>query len=292
MSQVMVIGVVNGVMYGLLALGVVMIYRGTRVLSFAQPELGTVTAFITWALVTQHGWPWLAGAGVGIAVAVVASLLFERLVVRPMADAPRLSVTVATIGMMLLTLGVSAKVWGGSPRSLPPPISGLGRQVAGVFVSPTQLLSLVVAVLLGVGLTRFLRRSDFGLGVLAASEDTTAARLNGIPVDRVSAFTWGVAGALAGIAALFIFPTLGAFTFGMMIKFFIFGLAAALVGGLTSLTGAFVGGLVVGVLTESAKYAFLGSPVPGADTILVFVLIVGVLLLRPQGLLGRAGRTV
>lgn len=292
MAQALVFGLVNGAIYGLLALGIVMIYRGTRVLSFAQPELGTVAAYITWYVAVERGQPWLVGAAAGLAIVTVASLLFERLVVRRMTDAPRLALTVATVGFMLLTLAVEAKIWGGSPKYLPPPIAG-GYAIPGlgVFVSPTQLMSIAVLAGLGFGLTWFLRRSDFGLGVLAASQDTEAARLNGVPVDRVSMFTWAVAGVLAGIAALLITPTLGAVNFGMMTSLFVPALAAALIGGLTSLSGAFVGGIVVGIGTEVAKYLFLTSSVPGAETILTFVLIVGVLLFRPQGLLGRAGRT-
>jgi branched-chain amino acid transport system permease protein len=290
MAQAIVFGIVNGALYGLLALGIVMIYRGTKVLSFAQPELGTVAAFVTWFFVVRQGWPWLVAAAIGLSVCVGASLVFERLVIRPMADAPRLSVTVATVGMMLLTIAVQAKVWGGSPRYLPGPIDGQGVRIVGVFVSPTAMLAIVTVAVLGLGITWFLRRSDFGLGVLAASQDTVAARLNGVPVHRVSMFTWGVAGLLAGMAALFIAPALGATTYGMMISWFVFAMAAALIGGLTNLTGAFVGGLIVGILTEVSRYLFLRVDVPGPDTILVFVLIVGVLLLRPHGLLGRAGR--
>lgn len=290
MTQALVFGVLNGALYGLLALGIVMIYRGTRVLSFAQPELGTVAAYVTWFFTVEQGLPWVVAAAIGLAVCVAASVAFERVVIRPMAEAPRLSVTVATVGMMLLTIAVEAKVWGGSPKFLPGPLTGQGPKVLGVFVSPTAIVSVALVAVLGLGLTAFLRRSDFGLGVLATSQDSQAARLNGIPVHRVSAFTWATAGLLAGVAALFIAPALGALTFGMMTSWFVFGMAAALIGGLTNLSGAFVGGLVVGVLTEVSKYLFLRVDVPGPESILVFVLIVVVLLVRPQGLLGRAGR--
>ncbi|HEX9890136.1 MAG TPA: branched-chain amino acid ABC transporter permease, partial [Nitriliruptorales bacterium] len=253
MSQALIIGVFNGAIYGLLALGIVMIYRGTRVLSFAQPELGTVAAFTTWYFAAEQGWPWLAALAVALTVVALASLAFERLVIRRMAHAPRLAVTVATVGFMLLTLAVEAKVWGGSPRKLPHPIDGSHR-VLGVFISNTQLIALVTLAVLGFGLTWFLRRSDFGLGVLAASQDEEAARLNGVPVARVSAFTWVVAGVLAGIATVLIAPTIGSVTFGMTSELFVPALAAALLGGLTSLAGAFVGGIVVGIGTELAQF--------------------------------------
>lgn len=289
MSQALLFGVFNGAIYGLLALGIVMIYRGTKVLSFAQPELGTIAAFITWYFVDKQEWPWLAAAAVGLAVVAIASLVFERVVIRRMADAPRLAVTVATVGFMLLALAVEAKVWGGSPRRLPHPIAGTHR-IFEVFISNTQLISLVSLAVLGFGLTWFLRRSDFGLGVLAASQDVEAARLNGVPVSRVSAFTWVVAGVLAGIATLLIAPTIGAVSFGMTSRLFVPALAAALLGGLTSLSGAFVGGLVIGIGTEAARFAFISSSIPGPEWILTFLLIVAVLLFRPQGLLGRTER--
>ncbi|MHB8438113.1 MAG: ABC transporter permease subunit, partial [Acidimicrobiales bacterium] len=126
------------------------------------------------------------------------------------------------------------------------------------------------------------------LAVSAAAQDATAARLVGLPLNRISMFTWGASSVLSAIAALLIEPTITLIApNGLGLQLFICGLAAALLGGLSSLSGAFVGGLVVGVLTSEVTFKVPGS-IPGAFTIVLFAVVVGVLLFRPQGLLGRA----
>src|SRR5207302_1255173 len=165
--------------------------------------------YAAWEVTTQHHAPWIAGALAAVVLAGAIGLLFERLIVRPMADAPRMTVAVATIGLLSLMLAFESVFFGPSPRLLRPPIAGLGTKVFGVYVSPTQWLSLGVVVVVGVGLATFLRRTDFGLGVLAAAEDPTAVRLVGVRLSRVSAFVWGTSAVLSAVAALLIEPTVG-----------------------------------------------------------------------------------
>ena len=286
-AQSLVIGLVQGGTYGLIALGLVLAYRGSRVLNFAQAEIGTASLFIAWIVAGAWRQPYWMGALAALAFALVVGLVFERFVVRPMADAPRLSVAVATIGLFGLLVALEAYLNGPTPRFLSPPLGGQGVQIAGVFVSPTQFLTFGVIAAIAAALTFFLRRTDFGLAVLAAAEDSTAARLVGVPLSRVSMFTWGVAALLSSIAALLIEPTITLISpNGIGIRLFICGLAAALLGGMTSLVGAFVGGLVVGVLTAEATY-LAPDGFNGAFTVVLFVIVMGVLLLRPQGLLGK-----
>jgi branched-chain amino acid transport system permease protein len=289
--QAVVAGVASGAIYGLVALGIVLVYKGSRVLNFAQGEIGTLSLFVAWWMVDDRdglGLPWLVGAAAAVAVAAVVSAAFERFVVREMEEAGRLAVAVATVGLLLLLVAVELKVWGPSPKFLDPPVRGLGPRLADVYVSPTQLLALATAALVGLGLTAFLRRTDFGLGVLATAQDPSAARLVGVKVRRVSMFTWVTAGVLGALAALLVEPTVGVFAPGFMTRFFVFSLAAALIGGLTSLPGAFAGGIVVGVSDQVVQYQFIESDVPGTPVIAVFAVILVVLLLRPQGLLGQA----
>lgn len=285
MGQNLVLGLVYGGIYGLLAVGIVLVYRGSRVLNFAQGELGTLGLYAAWWLSTEHGLPWIVGALGAVAVATAIGLGFERFVVRPMGEESRLSVAVATVGLLLFLLAVGFRFFGESPRSVAGPIRG-GIDLAGVIVSGTQILALVVTVLIGVGLTVLLRKTDFGLAVLAAADDPTAVRLVGVPLRRVSAFTWGTGAAISALAALLIEPTVGVFTPGFASELFVMGLAAALVGGLTSLPGAFAGGLVVGLLEVFVRDATLTSSLPGIPILSVFALILVVLLARPQGLFG------
>jgi len=291
MGQTLVSGLANGGVYALLAVGIVLVYKGSRVLNFAQGEMGTFGLFVAFWLISERDVPWVVGALAAIVAVAAIGFLFERVVVRSMGDAPRLTVAVATIGLLLLLFALELKIFGPSPRILEPPISGLGVQVASFYVSPTQILALLTAIGLGVALAVFLKRTDFGLGVLAASQDPSATRLVGIRVGRVSAFTWALAGGISALAALLIAPTIGVFAAGFMTGLFVRGLAGALLGGLTSLPGAFVGGVAVGVIEALVGQRFVQSTFPGIQSVAVMIVIVLVLLVRPFGLFGKASTT-
>jgi branched-chain amino acid transport system permease protein len=288
MAEAIVIGLITGSIYGLFALGVVLVYRGSGALNFAQGEIGTAALFAAWWVSTKNEMPWLIGALAAIAFAILIGLAFERLIVRRMVNAGRVAVTIATVGLLSFLVAGEYQLLSATPRTFRAPVSGTGVQIFGAFVSPTQMIGLVVTAVLAVGLALFLKRTDFGLGVLAASEDPVTVRLVGIRVGRVSAFVWGTGAALGAIAALLIEPTIGVFTPGFgSTNLFLRGLAAAVVGGLTSLPGAVVGGLVVGLLEQMSGYLFIDVSLPGVRTLAVFILVLATLLLRPSGLFGR-----
>jgi branched-chain amino acid transport system permease protein len=286
MGQVLVLGVVAGGIYALFALATVLVYRGTRVLHFGQGELGTLGLVLAASLVKDHGAPWIVAAIAAVALTTAIGVAFERFVVRRMRDVARVSIAVATVGLSLFLLSGELLRVGVTPRSMRGPVGGIGPRIAGVVVSPTQIIGLVVALGAGVALTLWLRRTDFGLGVLAAAQDTSAARLVGVPVNRVSAFVWGTGAALSTIACLLVAPSLGAFAPGAFGRLFLFGLTAAIVGGLTSLPGAFAGGLVVGLVEAGAGRIFADSSLPGVKTLAVFILLLVTLTVRPNGLFG------
>lgn len=288
MSRAIVLGLVTGSIYGLFALGVVLVYRGSGALNFAQGELGTVALFAGWWIITKHDYPWILGTAAAILFAVLVGIAFERLVVRRMVNSGRVAVSIATVGLLSFLVAGEFQLLSATPRMVPPPVSGLGVKVFGVFVSPTQMIGIVVTIVLAAGLAMFLRRTDFGLGVLAASEDPVTVRLVGVRVSRVSTFVWGTGAGLGAIAAFMIEPTIGVFTPGFgSSNLFIRGLAAAVVGGLTSLPGAVIGGLVVGLIEQVSGHLFIDVALPGVRTLAVFVLVLLTLLIRPRGLFGR-----
>ncbi len=291
MGQVLVLGLISGGIYALFALGVVMVFRGTGVLSFAQGEIGTAALFVAAYLVTDNNWPWWLGAAAALLAATAMGALFEFGVVRRMIGADPVAVAVATVGLVLLLLSVEIQLVGQSPKQLAGPFKG-GVEIAGVIVSPTQIIALTLAVLLGFGLQAALRRTDFGLGILAAAADPTAARMVGVPLHRVSLTVWGAGAALSAIAAILVEPTVGVFVPGYASELYVVGLAAAVVGGLTSLPGAVVGGVVIGV-AESAAQRYLGQlpagggvlpdwayGLPGLRYVVVLVVLLVVLLGR------------
>ncbi|HVF04544.1 MAG TPA: branched-chain amino acid ABC transporter permease [Frankiaceae bacterium] len=282
------LGVVYGAIYGLIAVGIVLIYRGTKVVSFAQGEIGTFSLYLAWLLTTERGLPWWVGASAAILGATAIGVGFEFFVVRRMVHANRLSIAVATIGLASLLAAVELKLWGVTPRHLRAPVGGIGVKVGSVYVTPTQIISLVVLAGLGIGLALLLRGTDFGLGITAAADDPTAVRLVGVRLSHVSMFTWGAGAALASIAALLLEPTITVFAPDYAGRLFVAGMVAALVGGLSSLQGAFAGGIVVGVIEAYVRQRTLTSDVPGLTTVAMFALILVVLLVRPRGLLGKA----
>ncbi|MFA5786539.1 MAG: branched-chain amino acid ABC transporter permease [Actinomycetota bacterium] len=285
MGQTLILGLMTGGIYGLFALGIALVYRGSRTFNFAQGEIGTMGLFIAFGLVERVGLPWLVGALVAILAAALVGFVFERLVVRVMIDASRVAVAVGSVGLLMLLLAVEFKIVTVSARSLRAPIGGVGKEILGVVVSPTHMLSIGVAALVAVGLALMLKKTDFGLGVLAAAQDPVAVRLVGVPLARVSGFVWAMGAALSALAALLVEPTVGVFAPGYASELFLKGLAAAVVGGLTSLPGAFVGGLVVGVTEAGVSRVFASAAFPGIKSLTVLGLILCVLLFRPGGLL-------
>jgi branched-chain amino acid transport system permease protein len=277
-------GIAEGATYGLVALGVALVYKATRVINFAQAEIGTLSIYIAWEL-TQLGLP--------IAIATIIALVFAAImgagtefVLRPLGKAPALTVTVATLGIATALGAYQIVQFGPDPHNLPDLIAGRALAIGSVDFVWGRVLAMIITLGLGLGLYLFLRQTLFGLGVLAAAQDQTALKLQGLPYNRVSMFVWSAGAVLSALAGIVLAPTIGAFTpFFITTSVLIPALAAALVGGLTSLPGAFVGGLAIGITQNLAKF-YLNETLPGAEFVAVFGAVALVLLLRPRGLLG------
>jgi len=289
LERALVRGVIGGATYGFIALGLVLVYKSSGIFNFAQGEFGTVAVFTLW-LAHSNGVPYFFAMLLALVAAVAMGLVTERVVVRPLFDAPRVTLLVATAGVALLAIGV--EIWFGEPklRSLDPALPKLGRiSILGVQLSDQELLLMAVLVALGVVLALFFNRTNLGLAILGASQEPTATELVGISVKRLSSFTWGMAALLGGLAGILAIPIgkafgPGALTSGMLIP----GFTAAVVGGMTSLPGAFVGGAIVGVAQSLAVSASVFEDVPGSAALMVFVILVAILSVRPQGILGKA----
>ncbi|HVL80303.1 MAG TPA: branched-chain amino acid ABC transporter permease [Actinomycetota bacterium] len=299
MYSILISGITDGATYGLMALGIVLVYKATKVINFAQGEIGTFAIYLAWVATSELGahtghlgpipviglgLPVLFGAALAVVLAGGMGVAMERIVIRPMSDAAPLTITVATLGVSTVLGGIEFIIWDERPQNLPALISG-SAQLGDIFVAWGRLLALAVTIALGVAFYLFFKRSTFGLGVLAASQNPSSLRLMGIRLSVVSMFTWAMAGVLAAFAGIILAPTIGAFHPFFMTLLLIPSFAAALVGGLNSLPGAFLGGIVVGVVTAVSRYLW-GDALPGVEFVAQFALIVGVLALRPRGLLG------
>jgi branched-subunit amino acid ABC-type transport system permease component len=290
MSAVVLNGVFVGLIYGLLAVGLVVGYRGSRVVNFAYAETGMLGAFMftelrfgpEGPLGRDHGL-WLA-LPAGVAIAAALGALTEVLVVRPLRHAPRIRALVGTFAVGSLFFVYAARRWGLDPHPAGSLIDGDGIRIGGLSVQPGQLLILYVSIVVLVGLWALYRYTSFGLFLRATAIDPYAAGLVGINVNRTSMATWALAGALAGVSAILIAP-LVSFNTAFMTTLSIRGLAAALVGGLSNIGAAFSAGILIGV--AEAVIAFK-SPVLGITDVILAGFVLVLLVVRPTGLVRSA----
>ncbi len=282
--QYLLAGLSAGSLYALVALGLVLIYRSTRVLNFAHADIATVGTFIAFSMITS-GLPfWMAFAMAVLAGSVIAVVFyFGALVPAQRKGANHLGQVILTLGLALILQGLTVYRWGAEPDRLPFPLSDTKVWKVGlVYVSELSLGTLAAAAAASLILYLITQKTRLGLAMRATSENLQAAQTLGIPTRGVLAFAWGVAAALAVVAGVFLAPVLLLDPFFMLDAMFK-GLAAAVLGGLNSLPGAVLGGLILGV-AESLGGAYVSLEF---KTSLAFILIVVVLLARPEGLLGK-----
>jgi branched-chain amino acid transport system permease protein len=277
-------GVIVGAGYALVALGIVLIYKATRQFNFAQGEFGTMATFVAWMLL-ERGVPWVFSGLIAIATGIVLALVVERVVVRPLQNSPKVTVLVATLGVALFLIALQIIIGEAKLRGIPAMVTGDGFTISGAVVRPQDLM-----IILGLGVTGGVLaaffRSPIGTALLATSQEPFGARIAGISTNQMAMLTWGLAGLFGALAGL-LFAPLDAFTPGFMTqRRLIPGFTAAVLGGITSLPGAVVGGFVVGLIESFFGY-FLGEQVRGADGLGVFVALLAVLVVRPKGLLGK-----
>lgn len=287
LSQAFVIGIITGAAYSMVALGLVLVYKSSGVFNFAQGEFGTVGVYTAFAVVTFLEWPYAAAIVLGLLASLATGLATERFVIRPLADAPRVTLLVATAGVSLLAIG--AEFWRSGDVQLRflPPISQNVEfiKIAGVSISTQRILILLALAVVAGALAAFFR-SPYGLAILAASQEPTAAELMGVNVNRISQLVWGLAALLGGLAGVLLAGVTGQFAPGYLTaQALIPGFIGAVIGGLTSLPGAVLGGLLIGVLQALGGLSTFDA-IPGSSAVTVFVLLLGVLLVKPEGLLG------
>ena len=286
--QQVVSGLASGGIYASLALALVLIYRSTRVVNFAQGEMATFTTFIAWSL-THHGLTKWVAFPLTLLIAFLGGVLLQRVVIRPVQDAPVLTVVILTIGLLILLNGLSGWIWGGEARSFPSMFSTRPIRIAGVAFSIQDIG--VIAVTLGavIVLSFFFRFTRVGLAMRAAALNPESSPLVGIRVGWMLALGWGLAAALGALSGILIAPSVFLDP-NMMQGVLLYAFAAAVLGGLDSPVGAVVGGLALGVFLNLA--GTYGKNVIGLDLsdlrlAVGLSVILAVLLVKPTGLFGR-----
>ncbi|WP_448590397.1 branched-chain amino acid ABC transporter permease [Thermoflexus hugenholtzii] len=276
-------GLSAGALYGLMALGLVLIYRASEVVNFGHGDLAMVSTFVAYTLL-QARLPLPLALGGAVLFGAALGAVAERGLLRPARRrrATPLTLVVLTLGLALVLNGLAGLLWGHEIRNLPALVSGPPLRLGPAVITREQLFNLAVGLLLALALYAFLRFTRTGLALRAVTQNPDVARLMGIPVDRILILAWGVGvglGAIAGILAaplIYLEPN-------AMLPLLIKGFAAAVLGGMTSLPGAVIGGWLLGIL-ENLAAGYIATEL---KTPLAFALIVAVLVVRPAGLLGR-----
>lgn len=283
--EVIIEGLAIGTIYSGLALALVLIFRTTGVINFAQGEMGMVCTFVIWWL-SQHGLSVYLAMLLGLVFAFGLGILVERVVIRPIVLFGEFPTAITTLGLFLVFNEVAPWIWGTENRAFP---SLFGRGVVsfgGLVMGVDMIGTLVVMTLAAALFFVMLQSTKLGLAMRAAAANPVSSGLAGIPVSRVIMLGWGFATVLATLAASLIAPRL-MLDSNLMLSVIVYALAAAALGGFQSLFGAVIGGLLIGV-AENLAANFI--EVVGADLKIVvpLVLIVLVLVFRPTGLFGLA----
>jgi branched-chain amino acid transport system permease protein len=272
-------GLSAGAIYASLALALVMIYRATDLVNFAQGEMAMFSTYIAWTLINA-GLPFWIAFLITLAVSFVAGMAIERVVIRPVENAPILATVVVTIGLLLILNSLAGWIFTYTVQDFPSPFPD--RPVFGALMTTRDLGVIGVTLVMLILLFAFFRFTTTGLAMRAAAQNPESARLCGIRVGRMLAIGWGLAAAIGATAGVMVAPLLFLDP-NMMGGVLIYAFAGALLGGITSPVGAVVGGLIVGVTENLVGTYLIASQL---KLTVAFVLIIMVLVVRPNGLFG------
>jgi branched-chain amino acid transport system permease protein len=283
-AQQIAAGIRQGAVFAGLALALVIIYRSTRAINFAQGEMATFTTFICWSLM-NNGLSFWAAFPIVLAIAFVGGVAIERIIIRPVENGPVITIVIITLGLALLLNGLTSVIWGGGNRPFRGPFSTRTIDVGGVPISVQDIGIVVVSCVLVVVLALFFRFTKLGLGMRAAALNRDSSGLVGVRVGWMLAFGWGLAAVLGAVAGMMVAPILFLDP-NMMQTILLYAFAAAVLGGLDSPLGAVVGGLLLGVtITLLSRYVgFVGDALKLPAALLLILLV---LLVKPNGLFGR-----
>ncbi|WP_322488842.1 branched-chain amino acid ABC transporter permease [Chloroflexus sp.] len=282
--QLALSGIANGAIFALVALGFVLIYKSSDVINFAQGELLLIGAYLTYAMVEQFGLWWPAGVVVAVALAAVVGVLIEQLVLRPLIGEPAISVIMVTIGLSSLLRAIVGAIWGVTPRPAPQFLPTDTVTILGANVGVDRIWAFGLAITLFALLTLFFRFSREGIAMRAVADDQQAALSMGISVKKVWAVAWAIAAITAAVGGILLMSIFGGVS-GTIGRVGLLVFPVVILGGLDSIPGAIIGGLIIGLLQS-----FAGGLLPpewGLGEVAPFIILLFILLVRPYGLFGQ-----
>ena len=278
-------GISLGSVYAIIALGYTMVYGIARMLNFAHGDIIMVGGFTVFTIVTTMGGSPVVGILASVVVCTVLGVTIERVAYRPLRDASPLAVLITAIGVSYLLQNVALLIFGSNARQVTSDITVPALKLAGgkLSISSVKIVTILSCIVIMAALMTFINKTKMGQAMLAVSEDRGAATLMGINVNRTISVTFAIGSALAAVAGVLLcsaYPSLSPYTGSMPgIKAFV----AAVFGGIGSIPGAFIGGILLGIIENLAK-AYISSQLSDA---IVFSVLIIVLLVRPTGILGK-----
>ena len=281
-------GVAQGSLYALLGLGFVIVYKGTRVVNFAQPVLMILGAYFTSAFAVDRGVPFPLAALAAIGVTALVAIVVERVAMRPMVGKPPFAAAMVTVGIFLALQVVAGDLIGLEQRQVGDPWGLDKSSIAGVTVFHSDLASIAIAVVVVLSLGAFFKYTRWGLAMRATALSQETALAQGVPVGRMFSLSWAFAGGLGAIAGMLV-ATGGAGFDQTTTLVALKALPAIILGGLDSIRGAIVGGILIGLAEAHTKtyqadhFAWLGA---NFDQVVPYLVMLIVLLVRPYGLFG------
>ncbi|HLM87123.1 MAG TPA: branched-chain amino acid ABC transporter permease [Solirubrobacteraceae bacterium] len=273
-------GISTGAVYAAVALALVMIWRATRIVNFAQGAMLMITTFIASSVIGSTGSYWL-GFAVALASGLLLGAIVERVLIRRIEGGPPLNAVIVALGLLILLEAAAGMIWGNTPRSFPPAFSIRGYDVGGTHLlfAPNDTFTVLVVFAVAAGLGLLFRRTRLGLQMRAAALAPEVARLLGVRVGRMFTLGWAFAAFAGSLAGLLVAPSVfvGPNQFDSIL---IFGFTAAVLGGLDSPAGAIVGGVVLGLVLSYVS----GYESASLVTLAALVVLIAVLMIRPGGL--------
>lgn len=277
-------GISFGMVYAAIGLSLVLIWRATRILNYAQGGMAMLTSFLALSVIHATGSYW-AGFGCALAAGLILGAVVERVVIRPVENKPPLNAVIVTIGLLVFLEGLAGIIYGGQYRSFPAAMSVRGLRIGSTHVALSRFDIFVTGSVLAAALLLALlfRYTAAGLRMRAAAFQPDVARLLGVRVPRMLTLGWALAGLIGGLAGVLVSPATFLYP-NSMDSVFVLGFTAAVLGGLDSPLGAVAGGLVLGIVLNYVG-GYLGSDLV---TIFGLLLLVAVLMFRPAGLFSAA----
>jgi len=280
--QMIASGIAVGSSYALMGLAMVIIYKTSEVVNFAQGEMALISIFMTYMVLEFYGFPFYIAFPGALVFSVLLGFVLEFAVLRRAKEPNVLGMIIITIGLEMILMGIVSWKFGADPKTMPFPIGPYESvTLGGIFISSLEALTFFVALIVMIILFLFLRYSKLGIAMKATQQNPTAARLMGIRTNRILMFTWGISSLVGCVAGLLIAPT--TMQPYMMWDPMLKGFAAAVLGGMTSLPGAVFGAYAVGIIEN----LFGGYVSIEFKSVVAFAIIVLVLCFRPSGLFAR-----